>query len=702
MRHLPDTPVKTRTAKGEHWFYRYPSRVDREFRFKNSVKLTIEGEQVQLDVRADGGYDVAPGSVHTSGARYEMTAPWIDVISDMPEIDPELLGRRCKRPDRQAAGAPMVPINSLQVDVDARAQARRYLSAIPGAVQGQGGDQHTFNTACKIMRGFNLSESDAYELLCEWNTRCVPPWSEHELQTKIAGASRYGGEALSGRLRESSPGLRVAYSREAVARNAEVETNDIEDAKVRMAQRYPLTDSGHAEWFAFEYGGLLRFNHTQGRWLFFNRHRWRPDTNGKIVRLAKQAIRKRAELILQLDDISCAQAFNGLKKGEAIKKLIAAENQHGLEACLRLAQSEAPITSNQDDPWDADPWLLGCTNGILDLRTATLRPGVPADWITMSVAVGYHPSAACPRWERFVAEVFGGDEALTAWVQKAVGYSLTGDTSEQVIFVAYGKGSNGKGVLFNTLQKVLGDYGSNTAFSTFELHQRSSIPNDIAALAGRRFVTASETNDGTRFNEARIKAISGCDPMTARVMHSEFFTFIPKLKLWLAVNHKPVVRDDSYGFWRRLRLIPFPCEFSRERGNVDSNLQATLASEAEGIFAWAVRGCLAWQREGLGEVPEAVEAATAQYQAESDPLREFFDACCITDAAATARGNALWQAYTTWADTQGLRGSDRLNARSFGIKLSERFTPKRDRHGKTYVGIGLRDMLHHDADRVGS
>ncbi len=213
-----------------------------------------------------------------------------------------------------------------------------------------------------------------------------------------------------------------------------------------------------------------------------------------------------------------------------------------------------------------------------------------------------------------VAEIFVDDQSLIDFVQRAMGYSLTGETTEQCLLLLHGSGSNGKGVLTRTLMRVLGDYAWNVPFTTMQLREHSGIPNDLASLVGRRFVIASELNDGAQLNEARVKALTGCDSVPARFLHAEFFTFEPVAKFWLSVNHKPIVRDDSYGFWRRIRLIPFLRQFPK-----NDTLEPALRAEASGVLAWAIRGCLQWQTLGGLAPPSVVTEATAEYARESDP-----------------------------------------------------------------------------------
>jgi putative DNA primase/helicase len=278
--------------------------------------------------------------------------------------------------------------------------------------------------------------------------------------------------------------------------------------------------------------------------------------------------------------------------------------------------------------------------------------------MTLHVAHPFDPCAPCPRWLQFLQEVFDNDADLADFIPRAVGYSLTGDTSEQSIYFCLGRGANGKSRFFAGVRYVLGPYAYDAPFSTFEASARATIPNDLAALGGRRFVTVSETAENMRLNEARIKALSGCDPITARFLNQEFFTFTPTCKLWLAVNHKPRVTDDSLGFWRRVKLIPFTRTF--QGADDDKHLDEKLRAEAQGILAWAVRGTLEWQQRGL-EPPNAVRAATDEYRTESDPLAEFMSARCVQGEQLRVTASGLYKAYAEWAKATGLRDRDTLS-----------------------------------------
>jgi putative DNA primase/helicase len=438
----------------------------------------------------------------------------------------------------------------------------------------------------------------------------------------------------------------------------------------------PPTEAGAAERFARLHGNAVRFDHQRNRWLLWAVHHWMPDADAAVIRLALDFARTWQREAIEIPDRDAREAVT--------KFALRLERRDSLTNMLAIARAIKPI-ADAGVRWDADPWLLGCPNGVVDLRTSVLRAGQPADGITMNTSVAYDPAATCPRWDRFITEIFGDHADLIGFIRRAVGYSLSGITTEQCLFLGYGTGANGKGTFANTIKRALGDYAWNMPFATIELRDRAAIPNDLAALVNRRFVIASETNDGTRLNESRVKALTGCDPVTARFLHGEFFTFEPVAKFWLHVNHKPIVRDDSFGFWRRLRLIPFVHVFP-----VNAALAGELRAEAAGILAWCVRGCLEWQREGL-QPPASVTDATREYEADSDPLAGFLIEACESDPNADVRGSELFDHYKRWADGHGLTERERLSSTMFGRKISERFEKLRDSANHViYRGLGRR------------
>jgi putative DNA primase/helicase len=417
---------------------------------------------------------------------------------------------------------------------------------------------------------------------------------------------------------------------------------------------FPLTDSGNAELIASLFGDRLRFDHRRNRWLHCKKGNWAEDSNGEVYLMAKEGARARFA--------SAARIGNDTERREGLSWALKSESKYRLNAALELAKCTAPIADSGDN-WDSDPLLLGVANGVVNLQTGKLRPTRPEDRITFQTRVGYDPAAICPRFEEFLNQVFQKDDQMVRYVQKAIGYSLTAEVSEQCLFLCYGEGANGKSTFLETVRSLLGNYSHNLPFSAFELRARSSVPNDIAGIVGKRFVTAVETNENVAFNEGRIKALTGGDQTTARFLYQEHFSFDPTAKFWLAFNHQPRVTDDSHGFWRRVRLIPFLARFD---GTIeDKQLGAKLRAEAAGILAWAVRGCLMWQSEGLGS-PTAVREATMLYRKENDSLAMFiedwYDVC--PDAVVPAA--QLRRDYTAWCIENG---ETALNARALGLRL---------------------------------
>ncbi len=437
----------------------------------------------------------------------------------------------------------------------------------------------------------------------------------------------------------------------------------------------PLTESGDAEHFAKLNGALVRYDHRRARWLVFQGHAWRPQTDGEIDRLALDAVRDRQKQALEMTNEEARKA--------CLKWAIGGESAARRNNLLRLSESVRPLATD-GAAWDLDPWLLGTPGGILDLRTGEMRDGHPDDNITMLTRAEFNRDAECPDWDAIILEIFGGDPEMVAYFDRFVGYSLTADTREESLAVCFGSGANGKGTLMNTLGYALGEYTDDLPFSTFEQSARSGgIPNDIAKLVNKRFVTSSETNESTRLNEARIKALTGRDPITARFLHQEFFTFQPVAKFWLATNHRPIVTDDSPGFWRRIQLIPFEQSFE---GREDKTLKERLRGQVSGILARAVRGCLAWQERGL-DPPKQVKLSTQSWREESDVLQPFLEERCVLLSGLRVQASALYADYVDWARHRGSK--DPLSQKGFGTKMKRTFLSEEGRHTH-YLGIGLR------------
>jgi putative DNA primase/helicase len=357
---------------------------------------------------------------------------------------------------------------------------------------------------------------------------------------------------------------------------------------------------------------------------------------------------------------------------------------------------------------DTKAWLLNCTNGTLDLKTGILRPHDRTDLLTRCISVAYDPKAACPTWEKFLWRIMGGTvtpedpdmrmgelevrqqadiraRALIDFLQRAIGHSLTGDTREQCLFIFWGRGANGKSTLINTLLTLLGPYAMKATAALLMVTRNDRHPTERADLFGTRFVAAIETEEGGRLNEVFVKEATGGDPIRARRMREDFWQFDPTHKVFLATNHKPVIRGTDHAIWRRIKLVPFTIVLPDTEQ--DKQLPAKLHAELPGILAWAVRGCLAWQQNGLGE-PDAVTQATAGYREEMDVFEGFLRDECHRLPGAQGKASELYDAYERWCNANDVEA---LSKRTFGLRLADSgFTPEKGTAGiRIWKGIGL-------------
>jgi len=441
---------------------------------------------------------------------------------------------------------------------------------------------------------------------------------------------------------------------------------------------YHFTELGAAQSFRDRYAEQVRFDQLQGSWLIWDGHYWRPDADEAVRRLAHgHALYWQQAAMESVADYDLRKA--------AVAFALKLEKRSTVDNFLTMARSMLPI-STAGDLWDANGWLLGCANGIVDLTTGTLRPGAREDHVTQQTRIAFDASARCPRWERFVGEVFDGNQELVDYMHKALGYSLTADMREQCFFVAFGSGSNGKSVWLDTLETVWGSYGHRADMRIFAGHGEVSTFH-LADFRGRRLIFAAETKPNSRMNEHVVKNFTGGETLRVEHKYGHPFTIKPVGKIWLGVNHRPVVKDDSFGFWRRVRLIPFLRTFTGSAD--DRTLKDTLKAESAGILAWAVRGCLRWQADGLTP-PAIVVAETDQYQTGEDPLADFFTQRTVLELDSLVTFGNLYIAYRNWAVEQGIPDRDKLTAKGFGNLMVRRPFERLDRNNqRCYKGLRL-------------
>ena len=314
------------------------------------------------------------------------------------------------------------------------------------------------------------------------------------------------------------------------------------------------------------------------------------------------------------------------------------------------------------------------------------------------VDIDYDPDATCPVWDRTLRVIMDGRADLVEYWQRAIGYSITGDTREQCLHLCHGSGSNGKSTILDVLEQLTGEYGAQADFNTFLERRNDSGPrNDIARLAGARLVRSSEIGENKRLNEGLIKSITGGDTITARFLYSEDFEFKPMFKLWLAANHKPVIRGTDWAIWRRVRLLPFDVTITPEQR--DDELPKKLKQELPGILNWAIAGCLRWLESGLNP-PQIVLAATAEYRSESDSIGTFISEQCEVGKAFEVSAGDLYKAFKRWASENG---EHEMSNTMFGRRLSERgFEVRKQGAYKYRVGLRLEESFVPESEDIPS
>jgi putative DNA primase/helicase len=449
-------------------------------------------------------------------------------------------------------------------------------------------------------------------------------------------------------------------------------------AELARQAELSLTDAGNAVRFVGRHGHEVQYCHAWKQWLVWDGRRWTTDSSGATMEMAKDTA---SAIFYEASNASNTEQARDL--GKHASRSLSLER---LRAMLALAQS-APGIPVTPDKLDQDPWLFNVENGTIDLRTGSLSEHKPADLITKLAPVEHDPAALRPTWDAFLDRVTDGNRELTGYLQRAVGYSLTGSTRDRALWVLYGIGRNGKSTFVETLHAALGDYAKVAPVEMLMAKRyEGGIPNDVAAMKGARLVSASEAEEGRRLAESKVKQLTGADSISARFLHGEYFTYRPQFKLWLTTNHKPEIRGTDKGIWDRIRLIPFSVRIPE--AGVDPELPQKLKNELPGILAWAVQGCLDWQRHGLAE-PAVVGAATAGYQQEMDVLAAFLEDRCVKAAVASVPVKDLYAAYQAWCEENG---EYCVKQRQLTERLKERgVEPGKDRKARLWLGLRLRD-----------
>lgn len=462
---------------------------------------------------------------------------------------------------------------------------------------------------------------------------------------------------------------------------SEAETSVLDDPTLR-------TDFGNAARFYRQHGDRTRYVYERKMFYSFDGRIWR-DNQSIVERRAKATVKS---IFREVE-----QATNDDQKKRLFNHWMASQKPERINGLLNTVRSE--IVAEVAD-FDSHPDLFNCQNGTIELETGEIRPHDPGDLLTKITPVRHDPQAICPKWEKFLFEIFAGEMAVIEYLQRAVGYSLSGDVREQVFFLLYGTGSNGKSLLLTILRKLAGDYHSHAQMSAFTTRpQNNGAPTEeIARLRGARLVTATETEESKRLSEGLIKQITGGDPVTACFKYERYFTFIPTFKLWIAANHKPKINGTDQGIWRRPQLIPFNVRFEKDPEKAAQNnqpiadltLESKLIAELPGILNWALKGYRLWREQGL-RPPKMVSAAIDAYRTEMDTLGSFLEEHCVENQNARVGTSELYKVYKEWAERSG---EYIVSQTIFSQKIAERgFTKRQNSRGSmVFLGLGLCQM----------
>lgn len=665
---LPPTIQALSGSGGPHYYFRTTTAL-------GSSKLP-PGVDVQAGQRGVYNQVVAPPSLHWSGRRYtwEVSSDPGDGIAI--EQLPDAWLQRILRGNPKAG--PLVVLDASSPILD-----------------GQGGTQGEGRKAVLISRGrsmwakgFARDEIDA--ALAVMNKRCVPPLNDHDLTRVVDHICKV------------APGLSPAY--EAVATAAPKkkaakpappsdEPEDFEETEALDAlaalealspaakpeQRKPLARNAESfsqvlisEQFVADHVSDLRFVHESG-WICWTGTRWERD-DLRPHHLAKAAVKKAAERArIVYEQAIATKVVGALLKASTVG------------AVVQLAKSDPRFTIHQDE-LDADPWILNCANGVLDLRTGELRAARREDLCTKSSPVAFDAAAQAPVWLAFLERVLP-DPELRSFVQRLAGYALTGVIREHVLPIFWGKGRNGKSTFIEAISFICGDYAHPVPAALLRVQQGEGHPTMQAQLFGVRFAPAQETERKFVLAEALVKQLTGGDPVTARYMREDFFTFKPTHKMALATNNKPRITGTDEGIWSRVLLVPWTV-FIPEAER-DTELRSKLEREAPGILAWAAQGCLEWQKRGLSP-PESVRIATQGFRAESDAVGRFLEDRCVRLEGTKTQATALYQAFEQWCKAEGERAESQ---KAFGQALNERDVVRKTINGRQwYAGLGLRAL----------
>ena len=440
-----------------------------------------------------------------------------------------------------------------------------------------------------------------------------------------------------------------------------------------------FSDITNRDFFVKAYSDQVRYCISWNKFLIWNGTCWQIDTRGTVEEMCVDFVHKMYRAMRFIEDPKLKIQFE--------KHLIRSESFRRIQGFVGLLKMSKDIKV-EDFEMDKDNFLFNTSSQTINLKTNKIKePGI-TDLITKKSNFIFDKTATCPTWDMFLQQIFNKDRELIRFVQKAMGYSLCGDTSEQCLFILWGTGANGKSTFLNVLQQLFGDYAASTGTETF-MKKTNDHSNDIARLKGMRLVTSSEGEQGKPLSESLVKLITGEDALTARFLYGEYFSFKPTFKIFMATNHKPKIRGADNGIWRRIKMIPFTVTIPPEQR--DKKLTEKLIAENSGILNWLLKGYVMWQKEGLAMEPDAVRNANEEYRMDMDVVGTFVNECLEIDASLKWRLNntLLYNTYVKWCT----KNNERLQSQKWlTMRMSEKGFKRMLSNGeRLWLGLVLKD-----------
>ena len=623
-------------------------------------------------VHAFGGFEM-----YDTGRFFVMTGDYCSEYMDITDCTESIKPLHAKYigsgrepvPQLRRQAAPVTVSDILQTAMNAKNGAQ-FQALYSGDCSAYGSHSEADLALCNMLAFWCGCDADKMDSLFRQSGLMRDKWDRKQSGTT------YGAVTIQ----KAIAGCREVYTPKAVD-GAGGYSLTIGRGAAAPTKLYSFDDMGNAARFVDLFGENIRYCYTEKKWYFYNTQKWCADNIGAAERMADRSVKAmgaEAKVYAQTD------ANEGTDLQKAFDKhLKSSRSNKSKRAMLAEVQHHVPLLPAQMDKYRM---LLNTPSGVIDLRSGELKAHSPDYYFTKITSVDLSSIADCPRWLRFLDDIFAGDRDLIRYIQKALGYSLTGSTAEQCAFFLYGTGKNGKSTFLDVVRGVFGDYAANIQPETIMVKSNaaSAINSDIARLKGARLVTSVEPNEGVRINEGLLKQLTGDDTVTARKLYAEEFEFKPEFKLWMATNHKPIIRGTDTGIWRRIHMIPFTVAIPDDK--IDRNLPHKLKAEMTAIFKWIVDGCMLWQQEGL-KMPRAVLDSVREYRREMDVISAFVSDECRESGAVAAK--TLYAAYCKWAE----RNNEYCMSNTrFGVEIAKKYQKVKTRTGWYYNNISLSEI----------